>query len=74
MEFVYFVRILEQTANCASHKIKRLVFITRMESVYCVVNTESLYNIDTFHLQKVKPYCFTNLVYQAALIEWQPHI
>jgi len=47
MEFVCFVRISEQTASFAVHSIKRLVFITEVESVYCAVRTESLYNTDT---------------------------
>ena len=50
MNFVCFVRISEQTANFALHDIKSLVFITEMESVYCAVCTESLYNTDTFRL------------------------
>jgi len=37
----------------ALHNIKRLVFITKVESVYCAVWTESLYNTDTFRLQQV---------------------
>jgi hypothetical protein len=32
------------------HNIKRLVFITNVESVYCAVRTKSLYNTDTFRL------------------------
>jgi len=48
MEFVYFVWISEQTANVVLHNIKRLVFITETESVYCAVRTESLCNTDTF--------------------------
>jgi hypothetical protein len=30
--------------------IKRLVFITEVESVYSAVRTESLYKTETFHL------------------------
>jgi hypothetical protein len=37
-----FVRISEQTATFALN-IKRLVFITEVESVYSAVRTESLY-------------------------------
>jgi len=55
MEFVCFVRISKQTANFALHNIKRLVFITQMESVYCTVRTESLYNIDTFIFNPLNP-------------------
>jgi len=29
--------------NFALHNIKRLVFVTEVETVYCVVRTESLY-------------------------------
>jgi len=50
MEFVCFVWISEQTANFALQNIIRVVFITEVESVYCAVRTESLYNTDTFHL------------------------
>jgi len=38
----------EQIANFAVRNIKRLVFITEVESVYCAVRTESLYNTHTF--------------------------
>jgi len=48
MEFVYFVWISEQTANFALYNIKTLVFIPEVESVYCAVRTESLYNTDKF--------------------------
>jgi len=50
VEFVYFVWFSEQTANFALHNIERLVFITSVESVYCVVCTESLRNTGTFRL------------------------
>ena len=49
-----FVLISEQTTNFALHNIKRLVFITEVESVYCAVWTESLYNTDTLRLEMVK--------------------
>jgi hypothetical protein len=39
MEFVCFVRISEKTANFALRSIKRLVFITEVDSVYCAVRT-----------------------------------
>jgi len=42
VEFVCFVWILKQAANFALQNIKRLVFITEVESVYCAVRTESL--------------------------------
>jgi len=50
MEFVCFVWISEQTANFALQNIKRLVFITEVESVYCAVRTESLYNTQKIRL------------------------
>ena len=49
-----FVWISEQTANFALQNIKRLVFITEVESVYSAVRTESLYNTDAFRLSRVK--------------------
>jgi len=42
MEFVYFVRISEQIANFVLRSIRKLFFITEVESVYCAVRTESL--------------------------------
>jgi len=42
--------ISEQTAYCALHNNKRLVFVTEVESVYCAVRTRSLYDTDTFLL------------------------
>jgi hypothetical protein len=44
MEFMCFVWISEQTANFALQNIKGLVFVTELESVYCAVHTEALYN------------------------------
>jgi hypothetical protein len=49
-----FVRISEQRATSALSNIKRLVFITEVESVYSAVRTESLYKTDTLRLQRVK--------------------
>jgi hypothetical protein len=48
-----FVRISEQTATFALQNIKRLVFITEVESVYSAVRTESLYKTDTLRLYRV---------------------
>jgi len=48
MEFVCFVWISEQTAYFSLNNIRRLVFITEVESVYCAVRTWSLYNTDMF--------------------------
>jgi hypothetical protein len=45
-----FVRISEQTATSALQTIKRLVFITEVESVYSAVRTEALYKTDTLRL------------------------
>jgi hypothetical protein len=42
-----FVWISEQTATFALQYIKRLVFITEVESVYTAVRTESLCKTDT---------------------------
>jgi hypothetical protein len=46
MAFMCFVRISEQAANFALRNIKRLVFITEVESVYSALGTESLYETD----------------------------
>jgi hypothetical protein len=40
----------EQTLSFAVHNIKRLRFITKVESVYSAVRTESVYNTDKFSL------------------------
>jgi hypothetical protein len=48
-----FVRISEQTATFALQNIKRLVFITEVDSVYSAVSTEFLYKTDTYRLQRV---------------------
>ena len=48
-----FVPILEQTATSALYCTNWLVFITEMESVYCSVSFESLYNADTIRLRSV---------------------
>jgi hypothetical protein len=45
-----FVRVSEQTVIFALQNIKRLVFITEVESVYSAVRTESLYETDTLRL------------------------
>ena len=48
--FLCFVWISEQTVTFALYCINWLVFITEMESVYCAVHIESLYNTDTIRL------------------------
>ena len=40
------VQVSEQTATFALYCINLLVFITMVESVYCAVRTDSLYNAD----------------------------
>jgi hypothetical protein len=45
-----FVRISEQIATFALSNIKRLVFISEVESVYRAVRTESLYKTDALRL------------------------
>jgi hypothetical protein len=45
-----FVRISEQTATFALQNIKKLVFVTEVESVYSAVRTESLYKTDLLRL------------------------
>jgi len=45
-----FVRIWEQTADFAVYVISWLVIIAVVESVYCVVRTDSLYKADYFGL------------------------
>ena len=47
IEFVCFVWISEQTVSFALYYFSRLVFINEVESVYCAVRTESLYNTET---------------------------
>jgi hypothetical protein len=47
---MHFVRILEQAVTFVFYSINWLVFITKVESVYCMVQTESLYKTDTFYL------------------------
>jgi hypothetical protein len=37
--FVSFVRISEQTAIISLYSVRRLVFVTETESVYCAVRT-----------------------------------
>jgi len=53
-----FGRLSEQTVTFTLYIIDRLVFITELESVYCVVRTESLYNTDTSRPLKVNVIVF----------------
>jgi hypothetical protein len=52
--FMCFVWLSEQAVTFALYVINRLVFITELESVYCAVRTESLYNTDTSRPSRVK--------------------
>jgi len=51
MAFICFVWISEQTVTYALYNISRLIFIIGVDSVYCVVRTESLYNTDSLILK-----------------------
>jgi len=51
------VWLSELIITFALYIINRLGFITEVESVYCAVGTESLYNADTSRPLKVKPLC-----------------
>jgi hypothetical protein len=42
------VLLSEEAVSPAFYVINGLVLITEVESVYCTVRTESLYNTDTF--------------------------
>jgi hypothetical protein len=64
-----FVWLSEQTITSALHIINRLVFITEVDSVYCEVHTESLYNKDTFRPQNVKHVYHTHLEICAERLE-----
>jgi hypothetical protein len=71
MEFVCLVWISEQTANFAVCNHKRLMFITEVESVYCAVRTESLYNTDTFRLQNVN---VAFILSEKSRLNWTGHV
>ena len=45
ISFMCSVWLSEETERFALHAFSRLVFTTEVESVYCAVRTESLYNI-----------------------------
>jgi hypothetical protein len=49
-----FVWIWEQTTSFSFYNMDKPIFITKVESVYGAVQTESLYNTNTFSLYKVK--------------------
>ena len=54
-----YIRLSEQTVTFSLYIINRLAFITEVESVYCAVRTESLYNSDTSRPLKVNVIVFT---------------
>jgi len=54
MEFVCFVWISEQTAIFTLRNIKRLMFITEVESVYCAVRTGPLYRVSQEERAKLR--------------------
>jgi hypothetical protein len=54
-----YIRLSEQTVTFALYIINRLAFIAEVESVYCAVRTESLYNTDTSRPLKVNVIVFT---------------
>jgi hypothetical protein len=56
-----FLRISEQTATFALHNINKLSFYNKMESVYCVVGTESLYRLTGWAYSLS---LFTNIYYK----------
>ena len=58
---MYFVWMSEQTVTFALYIVNRLGFITKVESVYCAVWTES-YITDTFRPERV------NLTFSAKLV------
>ena len=47
-----------QNARCNDEESKRLDFITKVESFYCAVQTDSLYNANEFRLWMVKSKCW----------------
>ena len=51
--FMCSVWLSEQTATFALYCLNWLAFITEVESVYCAVRIESLYNTGTIRLQRV---------------------
>ena len=54
------MRISEQTATFPSYIINRLAFITVVESVYCAVQTDSLYKADYVSSLKVQSLCLSH--------------
>jgi len=54
-----FVCLSEETVTFALYIINRLVFITEVESAYCVVHTESLHNTGMSCPYRVKDVVYT---------------
>ena len=52
--FMCFVWNSEQTVTFLLYIIKRLIYKTQVNSVYCAVRTESLYKTDTFRPKGIK--------------------
>ena len=48
-----FCMDLRTSGNLTLNSINRLVSISRVESVYCAVHTNSFYKTDMFHFEKV---------------------
>jgi hypothetical protein len=57
MEFVCFVWISEQTENFAVQSIKRLFFITELDSVYSAVRTGPYISQIFFVFERLKYVC-----------------
>jgi hypothetical protein len=54
--FMCFVWLSEQTVTFPLNIINRSIFMTKVESVYRAVRTESLYNTDTSRPSKVNKF------------------
>ena len=47
---LHFIWLPEERAPDVLYIINRFIFITEVESVYCAVRVEALYNTDVFRL------------------------
>jgi len=70
MEFVCFIWISEQTANFALHNIKRWVFITEVESVYCAVRTVFFIRQIRFIFKRLISVCAIRLLFPYLEMNW----
>jgi hypothetical protein len=52
--FMCLVRLSEQTVTFSLYIVNKFINITEVESVYCAVRTESLYNTDTSRPLQIK--------------------